>query len=473
MKIYELKAWEMKEKLEKGEISSREILESHLDRIEEVEENINAFISMDKEGALEEADRIDRMIANKEDLGLLAGIPLGVKDNIITKDFKTTAGSKSLENFQAPYDATVVERIKQHHGIIIGKCNLDEYAMGGSNRTSYFGPSKNPIDSKVIAGGSSGGSAAAVGAKEVPLSLGTDTGGSIRQPASYCGVVGVKPSYGYVSRYGLIPLSSSLDQIGVFGRDVRDANLILNAISGYDKLDTTSVDLDNIINLDQEKAIESLKGMKIGLAKEFFALDMDPIVKVETEKAIKVFQDAGAIIEEVSIPHVKYSSRIYMAITFGDASSNMARIDGIRYGYRAKDYESLDELYIKSRSESLGEEVKKRILLGTYILSGNRGEDYYKQAQRLRSLLIEDYNRVFSNYDLILTPTTPKLPHNLQISSSHYEDYTESVNLAGLCAISLPTSKGEGLRPGLQIIGDRFKDREIMKAALAYEGLVK
>lgn len=473
MKIYELRAWEMKEKLEKGEISSREVVEAHIARIEEVEKDINAFISLDKEGALAEADRIDKMRAQKEELGLLAGLPLGIKDNIITKDFKTTAGSKSLENFQAPYDASVVERIKNNHGIILGKCNLDEFAMGGSNRTSYFGPSRNPIDGKVIPGGSSGGSAAAVGAREVPLSLGTDTGGSIRQPASYCGVVGVKPSYGYVSRYGLIPLSSSLDQIGVFARDVRDASLILNSISGYDKLDTTSLEQDGKIELDQEKAVESLKGRKIGLVKEFMDLDLDPYVRKEMEKAVKVFKDAGAMVEEVSIPHVKYSSRIYMALTFGDTSSNMARIDGIRYGYRAEDYESLDELYIKSRSESLGEEVKKRILLGTYILSGNRGEEYYKQAQRLRTLLIEDYNKVFANYDLIITPTTPKLAHDLNITSSHYEDYTESVNLAGLPAISLATSSGEGLRPGLQIIGDRFKDKEIMQAALAYEGLVK
>lgn len=471
MNIIDLKAWEMIEKLEKREISSRQIIEAHIARIEEVEKDINAFISLDKEGALKEADLIDEKIKNGEELGILAGVPIGIKDNIITKDFKTTAASKMLENFQPPYDATVVARIKESQGIIIGKNNLDEFAMGGSNRTSYFGHVKNPLDRERVPGGSSGGSAAALAAREIPLSLASDTGGSIRQPASYCGVVGLKPTYGTISRYGLMPLSNSLDQIGVMARDVKDALLLLNSISGYDKLDTTSTKTDTRISIDEKTLLDDIKGLKIGLPREFFQNDIDKSIKSEIDKSINKFIEAGAIVEEVSLPHVKYSPEIYMVLCYGDASSNMARFDGIRYGYRAEDYESLDELYIKSRSESLGYEVKKRILLGTYLLSGNRGEEYFKKAQKLRSLLIEDFNHVFSSYDIILTPTSPVLPHDINKEKPYYRDFAEAVNIAGLCGISLPCK--DGLPIGLQLIGDRFKDEKIIKAAMAYERMVE
>lgn len=471
MEITDLKAWEMLDKLKNKEVSSREVIEAHIKRIEEVDQDINAFISLDKERALKEADLIDIKIRNKEDLGLLAGIPIGIKDNIVTKDFKTTAGSKMLENFQPPYDATVVTRIKENHGIILGKNNLDEFAMGGSNKTSYFGEVKNPLDREKVPGGSSGGSAAAVASREIPFSLASDTGGSIRQPASYCGVVGFKPTYGSISRYGLIPLSNSLDQIGIIARDVKDTVLLFNSISGHDKLDTTSIKNDTRINIDENQTKDYIKGLKIGLPREFFQEDMDQKVKSEIEKSIEIFVEAGAIVEEVSLAHIKYSPEIYMALCYGDASSNMARFDGIRYGYRADSYETLDDLYKKSRGESLGYEVKKRILLGTYLLSGNRGEEYFKKAQKLRTLLIEDFNKVFSNFDLILTPTSPHLPHELSKKKPHYRDFAESVNLGGLCGISLPCR--EGLPIGLQLIGDRFKDENILKAALAYEGMVK
>lgn len=472
MDIINLSGWEMREKLLNKEISSREIVKSHLDRIDKVEENINAFITIDKEKALKDADMVDEKIKNGENVGILAGIPIGIKDNIITKDFRTTAGSKMLENFTPIYDATVVKKVKENDGIILGKTNLDEFAMGGTTQSSYFGPTKNPLDETKIPGGSSGGSAAAIAAKEVALSLGSDTGGSIRIPASYCGIVGIKPTYGLVSRYGLISLSNSLDQIGVFGKDVRDAVLMLNAVSGHDSMDTTSI--NNDIKLDIESLVDSLKGMKIGLPKEYLDLEMDPKVKEEMDKAINILKDGGAIIEEVSLPNIKYANEAYNIIVCGDASSNMARFDGIRYGYRAADYETLDELYIKSRTEAFGDEVKKRILLGTYLLSGQRGDEYYKKAQKVRTLIINDFNNIFSKYDTIICPTATNLPFNLGGSRpSKYYNYNEAINLAGLCSISIPTSKGDGLSVGLQIIGDRFKESNIIKAALAYEGMVK
>lgn len=473
MKIVDLKVWQMQEKLKAGEISSREITKAHLEQIDKLDDNINAFISYDKEAALKEADKIDEKISKGEELPALAGLPIGIKDNIITKDFKTTAGSKMLENFQPPYDATVVERIKESKGIIIGKTNMDEFAMGGTTQSSYFGPTKNPLDEKKIPGGSSGGSAAAVAAGEVALALGTDTGGSIRLPASYCGLVGLKPSYGYVSRFGLIPLANSLDQIGVLAKDVKDAVLLLNTISGHDERDATSTELDTYINIDSFDPIEDIKGMKIGLPKEYFQLDMDPKVKDEIRKAIQKFETAGAIVEEVSLPHIKYTSEVYNIIVSAEASSNMGRYDGIRYGFRAEDYDDLDQLFVRSRSEAFGKEVKKRILLGTYLLSEEAREKYYKKAQKIRTLLINDFNQVFSQYDLILTPTSPRLARPVEGSKDTYKNYIEAVNLAGLCAISVPTSN-DGIEPvGLQIIGDRFNEEKIIKAALAYEGMVE
>lgn len=475
MDIVNLKAWEMREKLLNKEISSKEILESHLSQIDKVEKDINAFINIDRDKAFKAADLIDEKIRNNEELGLLAGIPIGIKDNIITKDFKTTGASKMLENFQPPYDATVVEKIKDNHGIIIGKTNLDEFAMGGSTQLSYFGPTKNPLDSNKVAGGSSGGSAAAVSAKEVALSIGTDTGGSNRIPASFCGVVGIKPSYGFISRYGLISLSNTLDQIGVFGRDVKDAVMMLNGISGYDKRDTSTTKNKTILDME---SLGSIKGMKIALPKEFFEINMDPKVREEMNKSIELFKDAGAIIEEVSLPILQYALDTYRIIVHGDVSSNMARFDGIRYGYRAKDYETLDELYINSRTEGFGDEIKRRILLGTYLLSGNRGEEYYTKALKVRTRIIEEFNRVFSQFDIILSPTTPDLPYNLGESRTKENSHNGALlqmpaNLAGLCAISVPTKNRDGLPVGLQLIGDRFREDNIIKAALAFEGMVR
>lgn len=468
MNISELKAWEIREKLLNGEISSVDIVKSHIKNIEEKEKDINAFISIDKESALAQAEEIDERLKKGESLGLLAGIPISLKDNIITKDFKTTAGSKMLEDFVAPFDATIVEKIKKEDGIIIGKTNMDEFAMGRTTELSYFGPTKNPLDTSRVPGGSSGGSAASICAKEAALSIGTDTGGSIRKPSSYCGVVGIKPTYGLVSRYGLITLSNSLDTVGTFGRDVKDATLMLKAIYGEDKLDTTTKDVD--INLD---AKGDIKGLKIGLPKEWIDLEMDSSVRKDFEAAIENFKSLGAIVEEISIPHIKYTEKSFKTIISADASSNLARFGGIVYGHRAEEYDTLDELYKNTRREGFGEEIRKRILFGTYLLSGGRGDDYYKKAQKVRTLIINDFDDAFSKVDILIVPSDLNLPNKLNDkSATFYKDINESVNLAGLPAISLPMG-GDKLKTGLQIIGDKFEEETIIKAALSFEGMVK
>ena len=473
MDIIKLSAREMRKKLKLKEISSRDIVEAHLNRIGEMENKINAFITLTEEEALKAADRVDEKIKNGEELGPLAGIPIGIKDNIMTNGIRTTCASKMLENFIPPYDATVVEKIKKADGIILGKSNMDEFAMGSSTETSYFGPTKNPMDLERVPGGSSGGSAAAVRAHEVALSLGSDTGGSIRQPASFCGVVGIKPTYGLVSRYGLASMANSLDQIGVLGRDVLDAALMLGVISGYDVKDSTSMDIEDIDYL--EGLVKDIKGMKIGLPKEYFDLKVDSAIKEKITKAIRVFETLGAEIEEISLPNTIYGLATYHIISTSEISSNMARYDGIRYGYRGKDYETLDELYINTRSEAFGEEVKRRIMMGTYSLSSGYADEYYKKALKVRTLIKNDFDKAFEKYDIILSPTSPILPFKLEEKSNdplamyNSDIFTASVNLAGLCAISIPCGYSEGLPVGLQIIGDRFKELNILKAAYAFE----
>ncbi len=467
MNISDLKAWEIREKLLKGEISSVEIIEAHIENIEAKEKFINAFITFDKEKSLEAARVIDKKIKNKEELGILAGIPISIKDNIITKDFRTTCGSKMLENFIPPYDATVVEKIKSQDGIIIGKTNMDEFSMGETTKSSFFGATKNPLDIKKTPGGSSGGSAASLAAKEAALSLGSDTGNSIRKPAAYCGVVGIKPTYGLVSRYGLITLSNSLDSVGVFGRDVRDASLMLSAIYGKDSLDISTKDINLDLNLQGHA-----KNLKIGLPKEWMNLEMDPSIKEDFKKSIEVFKSLGALVEEVAIPNMVHSESLYKIISYSDISSNMARFDGIRYGFRAEEYETLDELYERSRSEGFGEEVKRRILFGTYLLSGHRGDQYYKKAQKVRTLMINDFDKAFSKFDILITPADLNKPADLKENIDQYKDYNASINLAGLPSISLPMGKKDS-QTSLQIIGNRFKEETIVKVALAFEGAVK
>lgn len=480
MDLVKLSAFEMKMKLHEKEISSRELIESHFKTIEKKEKDLNAFISLNKEQALKDADKVDKKIKNGEKLGLLAGIPIGIKDNILTKNLRTTCGSKILENFIPPYDATVVNRINQADGIIMGKTNMDEFAIGSSTETSYFGATKNPIDMERVPGGSSGGSAASVSGNQVALSLGTDTGGSVRQPASFTGVVGIKPSYGIVSRYGVVSMANTLDQVGVFGRDIKDAVLMLSAITGYDSKDSTSFNNPEgtipFLSFPKEIDKDYLKGMKIGLPKEFFQSNMDKGVKEEVNKSIKVFEALGADIEEISLPHVKYALAAYQIISSSELSSNMSKFDGIRYGYRAEDYESLDELYINTRTEALGEEVKRRIMLGNYALSIGHAEEHYKRALKVRSLIIDDFKKAFKEYDVIISPTTPILPFKFgekiknPLSMYKADLYTVPVNLAGLCAISIPCGYVDGLPVGLQIIGNKFREANIIKVGLGFEG---
>ena len=456
----------MREKLKNKEISCREIVKAHLDRIEKLEPEINAFITVSKEEALEAADRVDEKIRNNEELGILAGIPIGIKDNISTKGIRTTCASKILENYIPPFDATIVERIKEEDGIILGKTNMDEFAMGASTESSYFGITKNPIDTTRIPGGSSGGSAAAVKAQEVALALGTDTGGSIREPASYCGIVGIKPSYGLVSRYGVVSMANSLDQAGPFGRNVLDTTLLLQAIAGHDEKDSTSMDLEVV---DYLKHVEDhVKGMKIGIIKEY--MDADEKVKEKVLNAINVFEDLGFEIEEVSMPNLQHALACYYIISTAEISTNLSRFDGIRYGYRAEDFKSLDELYKKTRAEGFGHEVKKRIILGTYSLIKDNIDDYYKKALRVRTLIKNDFDKAFQKVNILLSPTTETPAIKIgEATDPVAAGYTLAINIAGVCALSMPCGEVEGLPVGLQLVGDRFKEMDIIKAAYALE----
>ncbi len=472
MDITSLSAVEMRDKLLSGEISCREIVKAHIDNIEKMEPEINAFITLTKEEALERADRIDEKIRNKEEVGLLAGIPVAVKDNISTKGVRTTCASKMLENYIPPYDATVVERIIEEDGIIIGKTNMDEFAMGSSTETSYFGPTRNPIDTTRVPGGSSGGSAAAVRAKEAAIALGTDTGGSIREPASFCGVVGIKPTYGLVSRYGVVPMANSLDQVGSFGRNVSDAALLLQAIAGHDPKDSTSIDLDVVDYLAHIE--DGIKGMKIGVPKEYMEIEIDKSLKDKILGAINMLKDLGAELVEVSLPNLKYALPDYYIISTSELSSNLSRFDGIRYGYRTENYSSLDELYKKSRSEAFGEEVKRRIMLGTYSLSKGHADEYYKKALKIRTLIKNDFDKAFEKADVLVGPTTPTLPFKIgeitdPVTMYKSDSFTVAINLAGVCALSMPCGYVDGFPVGLQMIGDRFKEINILKAAYALE----
>ncbi len=481
MDITSLKAWEMKEKLLNKEISSKDIVEAHIKKIEETEPNINAFITLNKEEALNTADAVDKKLRNNEDVGVLAGLPIGIKDNIVTKGMRTTCASKMLEDFIPPYDATVIEKIKNSDGIIIGKTNMDEFAMGGSTETSYFGTTKNPVDPSRVPGGSSGGSAAAVGSNEVPLALGTDTGGSVRQPASYCGVVGLKPTYGMISRYGVVSMANTLDQVGVFGRDVKDAVLMLNAIAGHDRKDSASSTRSNsAVFIDNDKEdINLLEGLRVALPKEYVELGTsNKKIQALFDEAVKVFERQGAKIDFISIPHLKYALETYYIIMTSEVSSNLARFDGIRYGHRAENYNTLDELYTNSRTEGFGEEVKRRIMIGTYSLSAGYAEEHYKKALKVRTLIKQDYDNAFTDYDVILSLTSTILPFefnsiiNDPVEMYKSDLYTVPINVAGLCSMSIPMGKVDGLPVGLQITGDRFMEKNIIKAALGYERAV-
>ena len=478
MDITKLTVHELQEKIKNKELTSREIVEAYNKKIEEKEKDIQAFVTTLGEDALTKAEEIDNRRANGETLGEFAGIPIGIKDNICTKGVKTTCSSKMLENFVSPYDATVMEKLNKENVINLGKLNMDEFAMGGSTEHSYFKTTKNPYNLNKVPGGSSGGSAAAVAAGMVPWALGSDTGGSIRQPASFCGVVGLKPTYGLVSRYGLVAFASSLDQIGPITKDVYDSALLLNIIAGHDKKDTTSVEKEKI---DYTKCLKNdVKGLKIGVPKEFFAEGINKEVKEALEKAMEKYKQLGAIVEEISLDVAKYSLATYYIIACAEASSNLGRFDGIRYGHRAKEFSNLKELYKKSRSEGFGPEVKRRIILGTYVLSSGYYDAYYKKAQQVRTLVMQEFDKAFEKYDVILTPTSPTVAFDIGSKTSNpLEMYlsdicTVSVNIAGLPGISIPCGVDkEGMPIGMQLIGNKFAEETILNAAYTFEQATK
>lgn len=467
-------ASEQREALLNKEISAVELVESSFNRIQEVESKVEAFNSLTKDLAIETAKKVDEKIKNGEPLPPLAGIPMTVKDNINTKGYKTTASSKILENFVSPYDATVVKKLHENLIPIVGKANLDEFAMGSSTENSAFKKTKNPWDLNKVPGGSSGGSAAAVSAYESTISLGSDTGGSIRLPASFCGLVGLKPTYGRVSRYGLIAFASSLDQIGPFGRCVKDVALTLEAIAGHDTNDSTSI---NAPVPEYSKALTGdIKGMKVGVISELLADGVQPEVKASVEAAIKLYEELGAEIVEVSIPHIKYAIGVYYILATAEASSNLARFDGVKYGYRNKEAQTLLEMYLKSRAEGFGDEVKRRIMLGTYALSSGYYDAYYKKAQQIRQLIKQDYDKAFAKADVLLGPTCPTTAFEMgakvsdPLSMYLMDIGTITANLAGVPGMSLPCGfDNSGMPIGLQLLGNILSEETMLKAAYAFE----
>ena len=478
MNIIELTVHELQEKLKNKELTITDITKAYADRINEKEKDVQAFVTILTDEAIKQANKIEEKVNNGEITGEFAGIPVGIKDNLCTKGIKTTCGSKMLENFISPYDATVVEKFNKENLITLGKLNMDEFAMGSSTEHSYFKKTKNPWNLNKVPGGSSGGSAAAVAANMVPWALGSDTGGSIRQPASLCGVVGLKPTYGLVSRYGLVAFASSLDQIGPITKDVKDSALLLNLIAGHDEKDTTSSSREKI---DYTKCLKNdVKGLKIGVPKEFFAEGINEEVKASLEEAIQTYKNLGAEIEEFSLDIARYALATYYIIACAEASSNLGRFDGIRYTYRTPEFTDLKDIYIKSRSEGFGSEVKRRIILGTYVLSSGYYDAYYKKAQQVRTLVMDKFNKVFEKYDVILTPTSPTVAFDINLKTNNpLEMYladicTVPVNVAGLPGISIPCGVDkEGMPIGMQIIGKQFSEETILNAAYTYEQKIK
>ncbi len=472
MDITELTVHELIEKIKNKELTVTEINQAYVDRINLREKDIQAFITVLDKEALERSKNISNNLSE------LAGIPIGIKDNICTKNIKTTCASKMLENFVSPYDATVVEKLENKGLINIGKLNMDEFAMGGSTEYSAFKVTKNPWNLKAVPGGSSGGSAAAVAANMVPWALGSDTGGSIRQPASFCGVVGLKPTYGLVSRFGLVAFASSLDQIGPITKDVKDAAILLNVIAGHDEKDSTS---ENINSKDYTQCLQNnVKGLKIGVPKEYFEEGINQEVKEKLQETIKKYKELGAEIEEFSLDIADYALATYYIIACAEASSNLGRFDGIRYGYRTKNYSNLKELYRNSRSEAFGSEVKRRIILGTYVLSSGYYDAYYKKAQQVRTLVQKEFDEAFKKYDVLLTPTSPTVAFKIgERSNNPLEMYladicTVPVNIAGLPAISIPIAvDSNGMPIGMQLIGNRFEEEKILNAAYTLEQEIK
>ena len=474
MSLYEKKVHELADMLAKGETTSVEITKAYLQRIEEVEPKVQAYITVDAEGALKKAEEVDRKRSAGEALSPLAGIPIAIKDNMCTDGLKTTCASKMLENFVPPYDATVVRKVKENDLVILGKLNMDEFAMGSSNENSAFKKTKNPWSLAHVPGGSSGGSAAAVAADMAPFTLGSDTGGSIRQPAHYCGVVGFKPTYGRVSRFGLIAFASSLDQIGPLTKDVKDAALALNLICGHDRYDSSSApietpDFTTYLTGD-------IKGMKVAVPAEFMGEGIQDEVKASMLKVIDELKALGAQVDEVHMEMTEHALPSYYLISSAEASSNLARFDGIKYGHQAKEYDNLVDLYKQSRDEGFGPEVKRRIMLGTYALSSGYYDAYYKKAQQVRTLIKGEFDRLFETYDVVMTPTGPTTAFKLgEKTDNPVEMYlndicTVPINIAGLPGLSINSGfDSEGLPIGVQFIGKGLDEGTILNVAYAYE----
>lgn len=477
MDINYLTAHKLKERLIKKEISCTEITESIYSRIESVEEKLNSYIRLEKKNALKKAAEVDRIISSGGDIADFTGIPLAIKDNICTRGVTTTCASKILENYTPIYNATVIEKLEKQNFILTGKANMDEFAMGSSNENSHFGPVRNPWDTSRVPGGSSGGPAACVAAGEAICSLGSDTGGSIRQPASLCGIVGFKPTYGMVSRYGLVAFASSLDQIGPLTRDVEDCAALLNIICGHDENDSTSIKAEVP---DYKKYLgKDIKNIKVGVPRELMVEGIDREVKEAVDRALKLVEEMGGSVEEVSLPSLEHALSVYYIIAPSEASSNLSRFDGVRYGYRNLEQKTLRKMYRRSRAEGFGNEVKRRIMIGTYCLSAGYYDAYYEKAQRVRTLIINDFKKAFGKYDVLISPTSPttafKIGERIEDPLTMYlsDICTIPVNLAGLPAISIPAGlSSEGLPIGVQIIGNILREDNVLKAAYSLEKAV-
>lgn len=471
MNLVDKTAAELQDLIHKKEVSIAEITKQAFDRIEKLDPKVDAFLAMNKEQATKQAEEMDKTPLAER--GPLFGLPIGVKDNIVTEGIETTASSRILQGFNPIYNATVVEKLKAAGMITVGKLNMDEFAMGSSNENSYYKNTKNPWNLETVPGGSSGGSAAAVAAGEVPFTLGSDTGGSIRQPAAFCGVVGMKPTYGRVSRFGLIAYASSLDQIGPITRTVKDNALLLEAISGHDERDSTSANIE-VPNF-AEALTGDIKGLRIGVPTEYFAEGVGEAAKQAVREALAVLEERGATWEEISLPHSKYALATYYLLASSEASSNLSRFDGIRYGYRTEKAGNLLEFYMNTRSEGFGDEVKRRIMLGTYALSSGYYDAYYKKAQKVRTLIKKDFDDAFEKFDVIIGPTTPtpafKIGEKIDDPLTMYANdiLTIPVNLAGVPAISIPCGFENGLPLGLQIIGKYFDEETIYRVADVFE----
>lgn len=464
---------ELASALKARKFSSEELTQYYLNRIGQLDENLNSFITVATEEALKQAKAADAILQSGRGGGPLTGIPIAHKDIFCTAGIKTSCGSKMLDNFIAPYDATVVSRLSAAGAIILGKTNMDEFAMGSSNETSFYGPVKNPWAHDRVPGGSSGGSAAAVAARLTPAATGTDTGGSIRQPAALCGITGLKPTYGRVSRYGMIAFASSLDQGGPMARTAQDAALLLNAMAEFDERDSTCVERETPNYMRSLE--ESIEGIKIGLPKEYFGESLDPSIAAVIENAIKEFERLGAQVHEISLPNTALAVSTYYVVAPAECSSNLSRYDGVRFGYRCDNPKDILDLYCRSRGEGFGAEVKRRVLIGTYVLSAGYYDSYYLKAQKLRHLISNDFKRAFTEVDVIMSPTSPTLAFRLgektddPVAMYLTDVYTNSASLAGLPALSIPAGFISGLPVGLQIIGNYFSEAQLLNAAHRYQ----